>query len=45
MKRLVGVLRVCGKNMRKSMKLRSNARIGQWVVVDCWRLLVKEDSW
>lgn len=41
---ILGVLRVCGKNMRESAKLRSDARTGQWVTVDCWRLLVKGDS-
>lgn len=42
--RLVGVLRVCGKNTRESVKLRGDVRTGQWVMVDCQRLLVKGDS-
>lgn len=45
MKRLVGVLRVCAENTRESVKLRSDARTGQWIMVDCWKLVVKGDSW
>lgn len=44
-KRLVGVLRVCWESMRECMKLRSDAKTGQWVLVDGQRLLVRWDSW